>query len=79
MTRQEAIEYLELIKLHDAPKLREAIDMAIRSLEAWDKVLAYIDDRYEIRWTSNDYEGGIKDACTDIEKAIYKYLKEVEE
>ena len=33
MTRQEAIEYLELIKLHDAPKLREAIDMAIKSLE----------------------------------------------
>ena len=35
MTKQEAIEFLNVIRVHDAPKLREAIDMAIKSLERW--------------------------------------------
>lgn len=82
MTRQEAIMKLEMLidlsQQNELKNMHEALSIAIRSLEAWDKVLAYIDDRYEIRWTSDDYEGGIKDACTDIEKEIYKYLKEVE-
>ena len=26
----------------------------------------FIENRYEITWTANDYEGGIKDACVDI-------------
>lgn len=37
MTIQEAIKYLELLTVIDAPKLEEAIDMAIKALESQEK------------------------------------------
>lgn len=33
MTREEARELLEFLKIMDAPKLREAVDMAIEALQ----------------------------------------------
>lgn len=34
-------------------------------------LIEFIENRYEITW-KNDYEGGIKDACTDILEKISK-------
>lgn len=35
-----------------------------------DELLEFVEDRYEITWESDSYEGGIKDACTDIIEKI---------
>lgn len=50
MTREEAIEALSVLKIYDAPWLREAIDMAIEALqtdtvsrEEYEEVKAYMD------------------------------------
>lgn len=39
-----------------------------------DELIEFIEDRYEITWDSDTYEGGIKDACTDILEKIDKML-----
>lgn len=36
-----------------------------------DALITFIDNRYDITW-KDDYEGGIKDACTDILEEINK-------
>lgn len=36
-----------------------------------DVLIEFIENRYEITW-KDDYEGGIKDACTDILEKISK-------
>ncbi len=36
-----------------------------------DALIEFIENRYNITW-KNDYEGGIKDACTDILEKISK-------
>ena len=36
-----------------------------------DALIKFIDNRYDITW-KDDYEGGIKDACTDILEEINK-------
>lgn len=35
-----------------------------------DALIKFIEDRYEITWESDCYEGGIKDACNDILEKI---------
>ncbi len=35
-----------------------------------DELLKFIEDRYEITWEADTYEGGIKDACCDIIEKI---------
>lgn len=35
-----------------------------------DALLKFVEDRYEITWESDTYEGGIKDACSDIIEKI---------
>lgn len=35
-----------------------------------DALIEFIDNRYDITWEDDDYEGGIKDACTDILEKI---------
>ena len=35
-----------------------------------DELLEFVEDRYEITWESDTYEGGIKDACSDIIEKI---------
>jgi hypothetical protein len=35
-----------------------------------DALIEFIENRYEITWDSGTYEGGIKDACTDILEKI---------
>lgn len=35
-----------------------------------DALIKFIEDRYDITWESDCYEGGIKDACTDILEKI---------
>ena len=78
MTRQEAIEYLKTFRGYDLP-IQEALNMAIRSLEAWDKIIEFIEDYYDVTWDdAYDYDGGIRDACVDIVEEIKKHLKGVE-
>lgn len=35
-----------------------------------DALIRFVEDRYEITWESDCYEGGIKDACSDILEKI---------
>lgn len=35
-----------------------------------DALIEFVEDRYDITWESDNYEGGIKDACTDILEKI---------
>ena len=35
-----------------------------------DELIEFIENRYDITWKSDCYEGGIKDACTDIIEKI---------
>ena len=35
-----------------------------------DELIEFVEDRYEITWESDCYEGGIKDACSDIIEKI---------
>ena len=35
-----------------------------------DELLKFVEDRYDITWESDSYEGGIKDACSDIIEKI---------
>lgn len=35
-----------------------------------DALIKFVEDRYEITWESDCYEGGIKDACSDILEKI---------
>ena len=35
-----------------------------------DALIKFVEDRYEITWESDCYEGGIKDACSDIIEKI---------
>ena len=35
-----------------------------------DELIKFVEDRYEITWESDCYEGGIKDACCDILEKI---------
>lgn len=66
MTREEARETLEFLKIMDAPKLREAVDMAIEALKLTlvkecstcsDKGCCAIFDNFNIDYCS-DYRGG---------------------
>lgn len=42
----------------------------MRAIDA-NALIKFIDNRYDITW-KDDYEGGIKDACTDILEEINK-------
>lgn len=66
MTREEARETLEFLKIMDGPKLREAVDMAIEALKLTsvkecstcsDKGCCAIFDNFNIDYCS-DYRGG---------------------
>ena len=37
-------------------------------VDVWN--MRFVEDRYEITWESDCYEGGIKDACSDILEKI---------
>ena len=77
MTREEAIDYLYDIKTDAIYRIlseeKDAIDMAVRSLQAWDKVIEEIDD-IDVLLFDDRYE--VKEECKYI---IKKYLKEVED
>ena len=86
MTREECIKRLEYTKLRvkDAtysPEAQEALDMAIRSLEAWDDVKSEIKEWY---W-SVDKQALAKDPCVvdamvDLFiRTINKHLEKVNE
>ena len=81
MTREECIKRLEYTKLRMkeatySPETQEALDMAIRSLEAWSKFIEDLD--FEILTTSEkdewECENCLKHRKDDI---LHKYLKEV--
>jgi len=80
MTREEAVLRLEVLKdfsqNNELKKMHEAIDMAIRSLEAWDEVKHECwDEGYNF---TGEYQG-VWVRFKDIERIIDKHLKEVEE
>lgn len=89
MTREEAIRRIKDFGLHHAIKdlpysmlTVEAFDMAIRSLEAWEKVKEEIKEKADfIRHSSGhlkDYDAGQWKALLDALEIIDKHLKEVE-
>ena len=58
MTREEAKEHLEFLKIMDAPKLREAVDMAIEALQ----------ERPKGRW---EHLGGDEWCCSNCGHVIF--------
>lgn len=57
----------------NCPALEDDDKMKEQRMSRWidvDALIEFIENRYEITWESDSYEGGIKDACTDILKAI---------
>lgn len=86
MTREEAKEIIEALKysldisLKSIPEINEidnAISIAIKSLEAWEKVKAKIEDMAnKIRNIRSDTQCFFTEQC--IIGIIDKYLKEVE-
>ncbi len=78
MTRDEAIEVLQNTSFF-APSMVDvdsAIEMAIRSLEAWDEV------KHECWDEGHNFTGeyqGVWVRFKDIERIIDKHLKEVED
>ena len=91
--RELTIVYLEEMKekyiegegyeRHPLPEYY-ALDMAIRSLEAWEKVFHEANERYITFIPSNfeegeTYEGAFHDGMGYVMDVIDKHLKEVEE
>ncbi len=78
MTIKEALYYLDTI-----PTIGEQVDaleMAIKSLEAWEKIdddIASLQDIYFIGGT--DTEKAIWENLQAVRKTIHKYLSEVSE
>lgn len=77
MTREEAIDYLYDIKTDAIYRIlseeKDAIDMAIRSLEAWDSV---IDELYQLQESGSP--SLVVTMRTDhLINLIKRYLKEV--
>lgn len=67
MTRKEAIQVLEMVEAHGSLTI-QAKEMAIKSLEAWDKVLSDLDNAKEDYPDRYGFDGGIKAARDIIEK-----------
>lgn len=78
MTREEAIRMLIRLKdginfeVTDSQKKMDALNMAIKSLEAWEKIE---DDIYELDCWDREYAKGVN----DVQEIIDKHLSEVSE
>lgn len=91
MTREEAVKDLDSMRdwfnstvANDEHYWSPAIGIAIRSLEAWDKVFHEANERYITFIPSNfeegeTYEGAFHDGMGYVMDVIDKHLKEVEE
>lgn len=93
--KEEAIQWLKEHTIIDDTKDGQAHAMAIRSLEAWDKVDRDLHDlglssAYDMPsfWCNNGkdykviptkYHKGYQQAVADFEEIINKHMKEVEE
>lgn len=93
MTFNEAVEEIKCLEYYNRPfdntpescekvqKKEKAIDMAISSLEAWDKVIQEVSDikyRESLNHDSFDeYSEGRYDVASHILRIINKYLNEV--
>lgn len=85
MTREEAIRMIERIKdrinweVVDSQKKMDALNMAIKSLEAWSKVMKEINESF----INNDLDFGeetyYNSALVDVLEIIDKHLPEVSE
>lgn len=78
MTIEQAIEELKVEYLGDTYKIRKAKDMAIKSLDMWDKVIKELEKdykEYENVLADLDYSDGLGYALAIIEER----LKEIEE
>lgn len=83
MTREEAIEVLKNT-LPYTSEFADARAVAIKSLEAWDKVFHEANERYFTFIPSNfeegeTYEGAFHDGMGYVMDVINKHLKEVED
>ena len=87
MTIEEAIKIIDSAMTSygedaiDYDEVFEAKDMAIRSLEAWEKIdddIASLQDMYSIGGTT-ETEKAIWENLQAVRKTIHKYLKEVSE
>jgi hypothetical protein len=76
----ELPEKVQVLELHSDGKVftrkgylvGEAVELPEkhgRLIDA-DALIKFVEDRYEITWESDCYEGGIKDACSDIIEKI---------
>lgn len=78
MTREEAILRLEVLKdfsqNNELKNMHEAIDMAIRSLEAWDN----LEEEMEVEMYSYDAFPDIWYGISEAYDIIKKYLKEIQ-
>ena len=73
MTREEAREALSVLKIYDAPWLREAVDMAIEALAEpkrgkWETVI-----RYEHYPSGREYEADYCSVCGRRGSLEYNY------
>lgn len=85
MTREEAIKRLiderdnDIFASDFRDKQHEALTLAIKSLEAWDKVLKTIHTNRELTKFCSEFSEGKIFGLDIAEEIINKYLGEVEE
>lgn len=73
MDNKQAIEELKVEYLGDTDRIRKAKDKAIKSLEAWDKVIEEIDkefNEYDNVLTDLDYATGLGYALAVIKEHL---------
>lgn len=84
MKREEAVDILVGVISTDSEEENEALDMAIRSLEAWGKVIKDATERTvtfipESLEGNETYDSAFHDGVNYVVDIIKGYLKEVEE
>ena len=88
MTIEEAIEIIEDLKYSldisltgtsEINEIDNAITIAIKSLETWEKVKEEIDNNITIISTNDTYEDGIKVGLIKALDIINKHMEEVSE
>ena len=80
MTREEAIKYLSEFKNASWDGMpEETLDIAIKSLEAWDKVIEIIHTNREHTKGTSEFGQGKIYGLDMAEEIIDRHLREVEE
>lgn len=77
MTREEAISELRLGHVFCSDRHEEAINIAIRSLEAWDKIIKFVSDRIECWDAPCSGDEVVRKELASVIWEIGKQMKEV--